>query len=96
MHPPRRLVGDRRPDAAERRGSQLGAGEEEGGRRAMTMEERGDASVAGAGLYSENLGRRAMTMVERGDLGGEFSQLNDPSMSPSSTHPPPILPVLLD
>ena len=35
-------------------------------RVAMTMRERGLASVAGAGLYSERLQRPAMTMVERG------------------------------
>ena len=33
----------------------------------MTMQERGDASVAGNGLCSSNLGRQAMTMQQRGD-----------------------------
>ena len=32
---------------------------------ATTMQEGGDASVAGAGLYSHKLGRFAMTMQER-------------------------------
>ena len=37
------------------------------GRVAMTMQERGDASVAGLGLYSSNLEREAMTMQEGGN-----------------------------
>ena len=37
------------------------------GREAMAMQERGDASVAGAGQYSKKLGREALTMEERRD-----------------------------